>query len=297
MLWLFQLPTVVLQHLYTMFLFTKSDIKTTVVPITVLAVASAPLTNIAHLPHTIFWTWFHVLQFDVSNQTLDPEEDEHNKKDRPLPSKRITYRNAVILRWALVPACWTLSACYSLQTMYASMALVALTIIYDELGAHAGHWAVRNLVNALGFVSFEVGASLVAGNNRHYLDNTARLSVLCSAGIFFSTIQSQDFKDVEGDTLIGRQTIPIVHPKLAAPTLAMILQAWSVGLSILWHANFVTGIAVNTVALAVGLCFIFSTTCKAYQRSFYLYNVWLSFAHGLPLCWRLYCASQAVSAS
>jgi len=295
MLWFFELPAIVLQHLYTLFLFTKSDIKTTVVPITVLAVASAPLTSVAHLPHTIFWTWFHVLQFDVSNQTLDPEEDEFNKQDRPLPAKRITFRNAVILRWLLVPACWTLSACYSLETMYASMGLVALTVIYDELGAHSCHWAVRNLVNALGFVSFEVGASLVAGNNRHYLDETARLSVLCSAGIFFTTIQSQDFKDVEGDSLIGRQTIPIVHPKLAAPTLALILQAWGIGLSMLWHANLATAIAFNALSMAVGICYMASKTVKAYQRSFYLYNVWLSFAHGLPLCWRLYCASRAVA--
>lgn len=130
---------------------------------TVLAGASAPLSDIRHLPHVIFWTWFHVLQFDISNQTLDPEEDEHNKRDRPLPAKRITIRNAVILRWALVPACWVLSACYSLEVMYASIALVALTVIYDEFGAHSGHWAIRNFVNALGFVSFEVGASLIAG--------------------------------------------------------------------------------------------------------------------------------------
>ena len=44
----------------------------------------------------------------------------------------------------------------------ASIALVALTILYDELGAHRGHWFVRNAVNAAGFTSFEVGAALVA---------------------------------------------------------------------------------------------------------------------------------------
>ncbi|KLO15626.1 hypothetical protein SCHPADRAFT_824462 [Schizopora paradoxa] len=280
-------PYFVLYQLYTLFLFTKSDIKTTVIPITVLAAAAAPLTNISHLPHIIFWVWFHVLQFDVSNQTLDPEEDEHNKRDRPLPAKRISYRNAVILRWALVPACWTLSACYSLETMYASMALVALTAIYDEFGAHSGHWAVRNLVNALGFVSFEVGASLIAGNDRHFLDNTARLSVLCSAGIFFTTIQSQDFKDVEGDTLIGRQTIPIVHPTIAAPTLALLLQCWALGLAYLWHANLMTTIAISVLSLWVGACYLRSGSVKEYQRSFYLYNVWLTVMHGLPLCWRM----------
>jgi len=101
---------------------------------------SAPLTNIRHLPHVIFWTWFHLLQFVTSNQTLDPEEDEHNKRYRPLPGKRVTLRNAVILRWALVPACWALSACYS-----------------------NGHWVVRSFMNAVGFVALEVGATLLAG--------------------------------------------------------------------------------------------------------------------------------------
>lgn len=178
---LLRLPSRLVYFLYTLFLFTKSDIKTTVIPIvsydplissdvdtdlnfeTVLAAASAPLKDITHLPHTAFWIWFHVLQFDVSNQTLLPEEDENNKKDRPLPAKRISLKNAVILRWVLVPACWALSACYSIETVYASIALVALTIFYDEIGAHSGHWLLRNVVNAAGFASFEVGASLIAG--------------------------------------------------------------------------------------------------------------------------------------
>lgn len=62
-----------------------------------------------------------------------------------------------------MPLCWMLSACYSRETLCASVALVALTVLYDELGAHAGHWLTRNTVNAMGFASFEVGASLIAG--------------------------------------------------------------------------------------------------------------------------------------
>ena len=80
-----------------------------------------------------------------------------------MPSKRITWRNAKILRWLLVPACWILSAFYSVETVYASIALCILTFIYDEMGASAGHWFLRNFVNALGFMAFEVGACLVAG--------------------------------------------------------------------------------------------------------------------------------------
>lgn len=93
---------------------------------------------------------------------MNPEEDEQNKKDRPLPSRRITLKQALILRWALVPACLALSAFYSTLTVYASIALCALTYIYDEMGSHSGHWLLRNVVNGLGFASFEMGATLVA---------------------------------------------------------------------------------------------------------------------------------------
>lgn len=151
------------------------------------------------------------------------------------------------------------------------------------------------------------------------MDSTAQLSVLCSAGIFFTTIQSQDFKDIEGDALIGRQTIPIVHPKLAAPTLALALQIWSVLLAYAWQANILTSIAVNTLSLGVGFSFLMSACVKEYQRSFYLYNVsrltglievragtiptlmwkrvffqvWLTAMHALPLCRRFATAAAS----
>ena len=92
-----------------------------------------------------------------------------NKKDRPLPAGRITKQNADILRWLLVPACIGLSALYSKEVVYASIALCLFTWIYNELHAHAGHWIVRNLVNALGFASFEAGSSLIAGMNVYFL--------------------------------------------------------------------------------------------------------------------------------
>lgn len=62
--------------------------------------------------------------------------------------------------------------CYSRKTAYASAALSILTVIYDELGYAAGHWFGRNLLNALGFVTFEVGACLIAGEQGILPPNT-----------------------------------------------------------------------------------------------------------------------------
>src|ERR1700749_3998971 len=113
-----------------------------------LAAVGGPMQSASHLFHTVFWIWLHLLQFDVSNQTVGAVEDRKNKPDRPLPSGRITMRNAIILRWVLVPLCFGYSLYFSLMTLYASVGLVIMTIIYDELGAHAAHWIIRNIVNA-----------------------------------------------------------------------------------------------------------------------------------------------------
>lgn len=167
----------------TLFLFTKSDIKTTIFPVvstsslshpnislthrelaqSFFAVASAPLASITRLPHVIFWIWLHLLMFNLSNQTQDPDEDMRNKPDRPLPSHRITYANAIILRWLMVPVCWLVSLAYSTSVLQASVALSIFTFIYNELHGHSGHFVVKNVLNGTGFASFELGATLVAG--------------------------------------------------------------------------------------------------------------------------------------
>lgn len=134
------------------------------------------------------------------------------------------------------------------------------------------------------------------------------MSVLASAGIFATTIQAQDFKDTEGDRLVGRKTLPIVAPTIARPTLMLALMLWSVGLSALWGLSTWSALAFNVLAFTVGMRFVSLDSIKADQRSFYLYNVgvraalrrnslrltsfpisqvWLSAAHALPAYFRL----------
>ncbi|KAI0043716.1 hypothetical protein FA95DRAFT_1498188 [Auriscalpium vulgare] len=272
----------------TGFLFTKSDIKTTLIPVTFFAVASATDFELSRLVHVMAWIWLHLLQFDVSNQTLSEDEDGMNKTDRPLPSGRMTLRSALILRWLLVPVCWIYSAFYSVEVVYASIALVALTVIYDEMGAHAGHYIVRNLVNAGGFASFEAGSTLIAGSDRHSLDGVGILAIAISAGIFATTIQAQDFKDRDGDGAIGRQTIPLVLPSIARYTVIIPLLLWSTGLSVLWRLDAVAGCTFVALATFVGVRFLGHTSIPEDQVSFYWYNVWLSAAHSLPGYYRLF---------
>ncbi|KLO11399.1 hypothetical protein SCHPADRAFT_831206 [Schizopora paradoxa] len=268
----------------TLFLFTKSDFKTTVFPATLMAVAAAPtsLRTPSHLLHSLFWVWLHVLQFDVSNQTINPLEDELNKSYRPLPSKRISLKHALILRWFLVPLCWLLSICYSNQVLYASFGISILTILHNELAAHQ-HWTGKNGFVAFGSATFEAGAILVIGDDHTSLSRVAQRALICSLGIFASTIYAQDFKDVEGDAKVGRKTVPIIYPSLAAPALSLAMLGWSVFLINLWHIGYLTASAFGSMALFTAMSYLSSTTVVGYQKSYYLYNIWMTFAHCLPL--------------
>lgn len=159
--------------------FTKSDIITTVIPVvsidlicsrssietvlqTLFAVAAAPLCDIRHLPGVIFWIWLHLLQFNVSNQLVDPEEDGKNKSFRPIPAGLISVRDATLLRWLLTPACWWLSASYSNYLFTVSFVLSSMILWYNELRGHE-HWLSKNAMTALGYSLFELGGTLTAG--------------------------------------------------------------------------------------------------------------------------------------
>lgn len=165
--------------MWTAFLFTKSDIKTVLIPVvrysiiwsvannqlgmlkTCLALASSPHIQSSCLLGAVFWIWIHLLYCDLVNQTLAPEEDFHNKKDWPIPSGRLSIHTANIVCWPLLLFCLAWSASYHPEVLYASVSFCTLTYIYNEMGYAAGHWVGRNLLNAFVYVNFEMGACLI----------------------------------------------------------------------------------------------------------------------------------------
>jgi len=280
------LPTWLSSQLTTLFLFTKDDFKTLVIPATIFASAAGPYTSPKALLEAVFWIWLHLLQFTISNQTLKPEEDEYNKPHRPLPSKRISLKNAKRLRWFLIPVCVGWSATYSTHTAAASSAMLLGTIAYNELEMHASHWLIRGCVNAWNMGSTEVGATLIAGNDRARLDNVGILAVLLSVTIYATTIHTSDFKDCEGDRLIGRKTMPITMPTTARPLTFAVMFVWSIILSYLWDLASLQAAAFCGMGLYIGLRFLALESVRDDKVSFNWYNLWLTLAHVLPGIWR-----------
>lgn len=105
------------------------------------------------------------------------------------------------------------------------------------------------------------------------LDSTAVLAICLSAGIFFSTIHTQDFKDCDGDRLVGRETIPIVFPNHGRKTVVVALLAWSFALSRIWNLDTLLASGFLGFAAFIGARFLLYTSIADDQVSFYLYNV------------------------
>lgn len=116
-------------------------------------------------------------------------------------------------------------------------------------------------------------------SDRSYIDNTAILAIFLSASIFATTIHAQDFEDVPGDSIIGRRTLPIVHPSWARFTVIATLSAWSVGLWYIWDLDMTVASTFCALAFFVGYRYIALTSITQDQTSFKWYNVCLPLSH------------------
>lgn len=242
--------------------------------------------------YSCFWTWLHLLQFCVSNQSQDPEEDVLNKPWRPIPSGLISVAGARTLRWILFALCPLLSAC--LGTQWHSISLALASLVYHELHFQS-HGLMRNVCNAWGYASFNAGAAMIAAGMlyttfRPILDHysirdtpftlgqstlTARIaiSLAVNALIILSTIHSQDFRDQIGDQQAGRWTIPMAWPKASRVSILVILTAWSVGLSWTCGLGYILSVPFCVLAVFIGLRFIQKRTVDDDKQSYQYYNV------------------------
>ncbi|KAL1627576.1 hypothetical protein SLS56_006297 [Neofusicoccum ribis] len=245
-------------HAYTIWLFSRSDLKTILIPATIFGVANAlsgpllttnaspdPYKILARVPLVMFSTWLNLLVTDIANQR-HPEaiiEDSINKKWRPLPSGRLSPANARRLLLASIPVAVMKSVFLgdTLETLF----LIPLIWMYSDLGgADTESHKVRDTLNGLGVTAFNASAATIAfaprapsspasssflqpsvlySNPTYPLWHAVVLLLLCT------TISTQDLPDLPGDIARNRRTLPIAHGEPAARRwLAVLIAFWSV---------------------------------------------------------------------
>ncbi|KAG1780031.1 UbiA prenyltransferase family [Suillus placidus] len=271
-------------HIVTLFLFTKSDMLTVLIPITLSAFAAAPHPDVTRIPDLVIWIWLHLLKHDIYNQMQNPEEDQKNKPYRPLPAGRITAQNAADVRWLLVPVCLILSAMYGSKALACSACLEALSIWYNEFGGDKTGLS-KNLLTAIAYAILELGATVVIGSN---IDNVGARAVAFSSVVFATTLHAQDFKDEEGDRLAGRRTLVTLFPTFARMSMMIGVPLWSLYLSRLWKVDLICSVAFIAYGTIVGARFMVYRTASAHKESCKLYSLWFTLVHLLPGYWRFF---------
>ncbi|KAK7445489.1 hypothetical protein VKT23_014906 [Stygiomarasmius scandens] len=272
-------------QVHTALLFTWSDYKTIFLPITFFACSTAPVYSISRFVQGELWIWIHLLLCNVSNQAGSETEDAVNRPWRPLPSKRVSRKQAVILRWTLVVLCMVWSATYDAEMALITLGLFVTTYVYDE-GGLAAHPVGKNLCNIGGYTTFELGATKLMDADLT-LDSTSLAAVALSGILIFTTIQAQDFPDVEGDSALGRITFPVYAPEFSRLFTLVAMNVWPFFLSNFWDIGNVCEVVFVTFGAYVGWRYYLWRDTKKDKTSYLLFNGWLMFAHILPIHARL----------
>ncbi|KAI0649656.1 UbiA prenyltransferase family [Trametes meyenii] len=264
----------VVGFLRILYSFTKSDILTILIPTSLFGTAASRNYGIWPVFARVLWVWLNLLQFCVSNQIHAPEEDKRNKPWRPIPTGSISVGAARYLRWTLLPICLIFSAHQG--ALAPAIALALATLAHNEFDLGSG-WFARNALNAIGYGAFSIGATYVGcfDSACHSRASTALSAHAINAAVILTTIQAQDFKDVEGDTAIGRRTLPIVCPSGSRALTALLILMWSLVVAHNSGAHAMTSWAVVALGSWTGLRFFFGRARESDRRSYILYNVWL----------------------
>ncbi|KAL0574512.1 hypothetical protein V5O48_007445 [Marasmius crinis-equi] len=289
--------------LHTLFLFTRSDWKTMMFPVSTFALVAGPIASIYRYPIVLFWIWTTLLQFNCANQAYSGDEDSVNKPWRPVPARRITPESTARLRWIMFCFNVCFSSYLGRSLLYTTIFLTCAEYLYNEM-KFSENPLLKNMCNVLGYGGFETGATLIACEyNRgpiyeldtdilslapHLsLDEVAIRALTLSCALIFTTIHAQDFPDREGDKLAGRKTLPIVWPEASRVYIAAVLVAWSIALSLLWGL----GLICCTVFIAAGsfIAWRFYTKreVESDEKTYLIYNIWLLCAVVLPINSRL----------
>ena len=280
--------------MYTIFLFTASDFKTIVLPSTAFGIIGcySRLTQdpnvrgqaaLQRIPLVFLWTWLNLLPFNISNQRQPSaiEEDLINKPWRPLPSGRLTPRQATAFMLIFYPLALSVSVC--LHASRPSLTLIVLGWWYNDCNG-AENCVTRNLINAAGYLSFTYGAFEVAVGSQANLNQRACQWFLLIGMIIFSTVQIQDIQDQEGDRARGRKTIPLVIGEMPARwSIALLLPFWSLLAPAFWQLGAVVYLLPLMLSVLISMRVLRQRAAADDKISFRMWNAWILTVYVLPI--------------
>ena len=105
------------------------------------------------------------------------------------------------------------------------------------------------------------------------VSETAKLATQLTVAVFTTTVHCQDFKDVEGDRITGRRTVPIMFPITSRLVVGLGLPIWSFVLCCIWNVDWFCTATFVAYGSFVGGRFLLLRTREADKQSCKYYSV------------------------
>lgn len=239
--------------------------------------------SLLRAPLVIMWVWIVLLPFNIDNQRreTDIEEDKINRPWRPLPSKRLSNNQA----WWTMTLSHMAGIVYCLAVGGLKQKLVGIFLgwLYNEMGGADKSCITKNLVNALGYVTFSMGAISVAASG-DFTDCGLQWFLLVGC-IVFTTVHIQDLTDMEGDKLRGRKTVPLVIGSRACRwSIAILVPFWTLAAAAFWDAMLsTTAIISGALAMVVASRILKTNDLSHDKMTFRAWNLWMVTMYALPI--------------
>ena len=284
-------------HIYSLWLFTFSDLKTIAVPQTLFGIATLlsgrslmtsrrpePVKILSSIPSTLVWIWLNLLPLDMSNQcdAKSTIEDRMNKPWRPIPAGRLTIKETRSLMFGSYIVA-ILGSMY-LGGFSECVALIFEGWMYNALDGANKSFLTRNALNSAGYMTFAAGSAKVACSHTGMTlrtDSSIWLALL--SGVIATTIQFQDLYDREGDAKRGRRTIPLIAgDDLARFTISLPMAAWSWVCPAFWGSkSFAAFVPIALASIIVFRLYRYRSVHDD-KKSFLVWNAWLLSLYFLP---------------
>ncbi|KAF2012922.1 hypothetical protein BU24DRAFT_425524 [Aaosphaeria arxii CBS 175.79] len=287
--------TLLCNEAYSIWLFTRSDLKTIVLPQSIFGVLGAqsgsglivPPDRYKHdrlhrAPLVLLWVWIVLLPFAIDNQRRPEaiEEDKANKPWRPLPSKRLSPRHAFWLMLASHIAGVIYSLCAG--GLRQKLIGIALGWIYNELGGADRSCIGKNVVNALGYVTFSTGAISVAVPGTFTIRGYEWF--LLTGLMVLTTVQMQDLPDMEGDAARARNTVPLVIGSGPCRwSIAILVPFWTLLVIGFWWTFSLPAVLGAIIAAFVSWRVLNRRTVRDDKLTFRIWNLWIITIYAMPL--------------
>lgn len=276
------LPAYVTDELILSYKFVHRDFSTSVYPpaiFTIAALRTQPSLDTRSILLTcaagLLYFWLYIYVFCLSNQIAGVAEDRVNKPDRPLVAGDASVRGALV-RLAVVCVLFPLLG--ALLGVGRWAVLWEILALLHNFGGWAKHWVTKGLVMSLGTLAQLAAAWEIAAP----LQGPGWRWIIVISILIFPTVPVQDLRDIAGDRLVKRKTLPLaLGERSARYVLSMVYfflpAAVYVGLFIgyEWSFSFISlNIVLGVLSWVIAVRLLACRSARADHKTYMLYTYW-----------------------